>query len=208
MLAQRQNLEMICNPSDYFIHVSKAGEDRKQLSMADTVGVSGRGGDSSHFLCKACIISAHNLIQGLRCVPWLYKSFNPVCIAVFYQQMLSLRLLLLNHWSPVCAFFDGFWAFRPFLVMCIFKYPLWSFNLSVVSHSVTPRTAARPTPLAFSISQSLLKLMSIESVMPSSHLILCQPLMICVPSVWPYPDRRVAVTPCSIESLSTLLFCH
>ena len=82
MLAQRQNLEMICNPSDYFIHVSKAGEDRKQLSMADTVGVSGRGGDSSHFLCKACIISAHNLIQGLRCVPWLYKSFNPVCIAV------------------------------------------------------------------------------------------------------------------------------
>ena len=69
MLGQRQNLEMICNPSDYFIHVSKAGEDRKQLSMADTVGVSGRGGDSSHFLCKACIISAHNLVQGLRCVP-------------------------------------------------------------------------------------------------------------------------------------------
>ena len=38
MLVQKQNLEMICDPSDYFIHVSEAGEDRKQLSMADTWG--------------------------------------------------------------------------------------------------------------------------------------------------------------------------
>ena len=36
MLVQKQNLEMICVPSDYFIHVSEAGEDREQLSMADT----------------------------------------------------------------------------------------------------------------------------------------------------------------------------
>ena len=33
MLVQKQNLEMICDPSDYFIHVSEAGEDRKQLSV-------------------------------------------------------------------------------------------------------------------------------------------------------------------------------
>ena len=47
----------------------------------------------------------------------------------------------------------------------------------------TPWTAARQASLFFSISQSLLKLMSIESVMPSNHLILCCPLLL--PSVFP-----------------------
>ena len=42
----------------------------------------------------------------------------------------------------------------------------------------TPWTAARQVPLSFTISRSLLKFMSIESVMPSSHLILCRPLLL------------------------------
>ena len=41
---------------------------------------------------------------------------------------------------------------------------------------VTPCTAARQASLCFTISWSLLKYMSIESVMPSNHLILCCPL--------------------------------
>ena len=45
--------------------------------------------------------------------------------------------------------------------------------------SATPGTAARQASLSFSISRSLLKLMSIESVMPSNHLILCHPLSSC-----------------------------
>ena len=48
---------------------------------------------------------------------------------------------------------------------------------------MTPRTAARQAPLSFPISRSLLRLMSIESVMPSSHLILCRPLLL-LPSVF------------------------
>ena len=40
---------------------------------------------------------------------------------------------------------------------------------------MTPWTAACQTPLSFSISWTLLKLMSIQSVMPSNHLILCCP---------------------------------
>ena len=40
----------------------------------------------------------------------------------------------------------------------------------------TPQTAAHQASLSFTISQSLLKLRSIESVMPSNHLILCHPL--------------------------------
>ena len=47
----------------------------------------------------------------------------------------------------------------------------------------TPRTAARQASLSFTISQSLLKLMSIESVMPFNHLILCHPLLF-LPSIF------------------------
>ena len=58
------------------------------------------------------------------------------------------------------------------------------FGRSVVSDSATPWTAARQASLSFTISQSLLKLMSIESVMPSNHLILC-PLLFLLPSNFP-----------------------
>ena len=49
---------------------------------------------------------------------------------------------------------------------------------------VTPWTAACQASLSFTISQSLLKLMSIELVMPSNHLILCHPLLL-PPSIFP-----------------------
>ena len=48
----------------------------------------------------------------------------------------------------------------------------------------TPWTAACQASLSITNSQSLLKLMSIESVMPSNHLILCQPLLL-LPSIFP-----------------------
>ena len=50
--------------------------------------------------------------------------------------------------------------------------------LSRVRLFATPWTAARQASLSFTISQSLLRLMSIESVMPSNHLILCRPLLL------------------------------
>ena len=53
-----------------------------------------------------------------------------------------------------------------------------------MSDSATPWTPARQASLSFSISQSLLKLMSIESVMPSNHLILCHPYL-PLPSIFP-----------------------
>ena len=53
-----------------------------------------------------------------------------------------------------------------------------------MSDSATPWTAAYQASLSFNISQSLLKLMSIESVMPSNHLILCRPLLLLL-SIFP-----------------------
>ena len=63
------------------------------------------------------------------------------------------------------------------------------FSCSVVSDSVvsvfeTPWTAACRASLSITNSQSLLKLMSIELVMPSNHLILCRPLLL-LPSIFP-----------------------
>ena len=56
--------------------------------------------------------------------------------------------------------------------------------LSHVRLFSTPWTAAHQASVSFTISQSLLKLMSIESVMPSNHLILCRPLLL-LPSIFP-----------------------
>ena len=61
-------------------------------------------------------------------------------------------------------------------------------SLSRVRLFVTPWTAARQASLSFIITWSLLKFMSIESVMPSNHLILCRPLLF-LPSI--VPSRRV-----------------
>ena len=51
-------------------------------------------------------------------------------------------------------------------------------SLSRVQLFVTPWTAAHQASLSITSSQGLLKLMSIESVMPFSHLILCHPLIL------------------------------
>ena len=55
------------------------------------------------------------------------------------------------------------------------------FSHSVVSDSATPWIAARQASLSITSSRTLLKLMPIESVMPSSHLILCHPLLLLPP---------------------------
>ena len=56
--------------------------------------------------------------------------------------------------------------------------------LSCAQLFVTPWTAACQASLSLTISQSLLKLISLESVMPSNHLILCH-LVLLLPSVFP-----------------------
>ena len=84
------------------------------------------------------------------------------------------------------------WLLFQQLLMSDASQPLaWSFFLAVVVQSlrcvqlfVTPWTAAHQASLSFTISQSVLKLMSIESVTPSNHLILCHPFLL-LPSIFP-----------------------
>ena len=66
---------------------------------------------------------------------------------------------------------------------CIFQFSSVQ-SLSRVRLFATPWTAAHQATLSITNSHSLLKLMSIESMMPSNHLILCHPLLL-PPSIFP-----------------------
>ena len=70
------------------------------------------------------------------------------------------------------------------LSMCL-KYILLLFSCSVVSDSLRPHgDYSTPGFPVLHISRTLLKLISVESVMPSNHLILCSPLLF-LPSILP-----------------------
>ena len=63
----------------------------------------------------------------------------------------------------------------------------------------TPWTAARQASLSFTISLSLLKLMSVESVMTSNHLTLCSPLLLppsIFPTSWSFPVSQFFASGC------------
>ena len=92
------------------------------------------------------------------------------------QQMATHTLLSMFHRKMSSCFFLREKLFQVELFCCC--------SLSRVRLSVTPWTAARQPSLSFTISRNLLRLMSIESVMPSNHCILCHPLLL-LPSIFP-----------------------
>ena len=79
---------------------------------------------------------------------------------------------------------------HPIMAYLMVRYPCQyvlkphAQSLSRVWLFATPWTAAHQDPLSCTVSQSLLKLLSIESVMPSNCLILCRPLLL-LPSIFP-----------------------
>ena len=76
---------------------------------------------------------------------------------------------------------------HPFLTWILQDLGLFAVVIQLLSQVqllATPWTAAHQSSLPFTISRSLLKLTSIESVMPSNHLILCCPLLL-LPSIFP-----------------------
>ena len=90
-------------------------------------------------------------------------------------------------WFELAAWYQIFW--RVLIVWTIFRGHSTSRvlqfssvqSLSCVRLFATPWITARQVSLSITNSRSLLKLMSIESVMPSSHLILCHPLLLLPP---------------------------
>ena len=95
-------------------------------------------------------------------------------------------------------FIKNFLKISVILSVCLeLKHKLFLIvqSLSRVWLFVTPWTAARQASLSTTNSQSLSKLMSIESVMPSNHLIICCPLLLpsIFPSVRVFSDESVHI---------------
>ena len=110
------------------------------------------------------------------CVPiytctYAYTHACILCIHVHY----TLIVKNTNCSKPVNAF-----LFKS-LIFCQKSLLLFSHCVQLLA---TPWTAARQPPLSFTISQSLLRFMSIELVMLSNYLILCCSLLI-LPSIFP-----------------------
>ena len=79
----------------------------------------------------------------------------------------------------------NFWNLNLFKPVSEVSFPSVQFScFSRVQLFATPWTTARQASLSITNSQSLPKLVSIDSVMPSNHLILCRPLLL-LPSIFP-----------------------
>ena len=84
-------------------------------------------------------------------------------------------VFLVCRWLPPCYVLT--WQRK---LWCVFLL----LSLSVMSDSLRPHGLACQASLAITNPQSLLKLMSIELVIPANHLILCHPLLL-LPSIFP-----------------------
>ena len=113
---------------------------------------------------------------------WLF-SLSVFVLVCFWFRNLPFQIINSMFWITL----------PPFPILTLFFNSLIRFvhhqfsrvqSLSCVQLFVTPRTAACQATLSITNSKSLLKLMSLESVMPSNHLILCRPLLFS-PSIFP-----------------------
>ena len=123
----------------------------------------------------------HGLQRTRLLHPWILPGKNTgagchfLLQEIFQAQGLNLHLLCLPLWQA-----DSLSLVPPGKPMQYVVVQL----LSCVQLFATPWTAAHQVSLSFTVSQSLLKLTSVESVMPSNYLILCHPVLL-LPSIFP-----------------------
>ena len=105
------------------------------------------------------------------------------CYSTRFSEIFIDLLLTLNSKSMWSCFLCEVWGrgLRQPLVFCSLAFVAVAQSLKSCLTLFDPMNCRRP---GFTISRSLLKLMSIESVMPSNHLIFCCPLLL-LPSVFP-----------------------
>ena len=102
------------------------------------------------------------------------RNIIDLCMFILYAAILMSSFI--SSKTPFCCLLGLVWFGFGSTVVVV-------QSLSHVRLFVTPWTAARQASLSLTISQSLLKFMSIASVMPSNHLILWCPLLL--PSIFP-----------------------
>ena len=110
----------------------------------------------------------------------MVTKFNPL-----FSAQISSEACALNTHAPLCLKVEGLLPPKAAIFpVCTVVITVVVQLLSCVQLFATPWTAARQASLSITNSWSLLKLMSMESVMPSNHLILCCPLLL-LPSIFP-----------------------
>ena len=137
-----------------------------------------------------CDISRNQLSypNSISSLPFIFQPYQQNCSSSSFS---FLRPSL----SFLCCFYSSLYficSMKHFLdkLIEIFVPPLYAEglnsvqSLSCVRLFATPWTTARQASLSITNSRSLLKLISIESVMPSNHQILCHPLLL-PPSIFP-----------------------
>ena len=102
-------------------------------------------------------------VSSWSCFGWLYR----VSPSLAAKNIINLILVLTIWWCP-----------------CVESSLVLLEELSHVQFFMTPWTGAQQASLSINNSRCLLKLMSIESVMTSNHLLLCCPLLL-LPSIFP-----------------------
>ena len=116
-----------------------------------------------------------------------FISVTQSCLTLCDPMNRSMPSLPVHHQlleftqTHICWVCDAIQLSHP-LLSPIYRWGIWGFSsvqsLSRVWLFAIPWIAARQASLSITNSQSSLKLMSIESVMPSNHLILCHPLLL------------------------------
>ena len=109
-----------------------------------------------------------------------------------------------NKWQPNLVFLPGKshgqkslagccpWSCKRIRHNLVTKFSSVQFSCSVVSDSLRPHELQHARPPCASPTGSSPRLMSVESVMPSSHLILCRPLLLLPPfppSIWVFSNE-------------------
>ena len=132
-----------------------------------------------------CNLFQFEKIESLICLldSFSTRLLNSTSVALCLEHR---RYLWYVYWAEmnILSFLTVFHSFLEKIQEIIWQSSVSVQSLSHVRFFVTPWTAARQASLSLTISQSLLKPMSIKSVMPSNHLILCHPLLLLL-SIFP-----------------------
>ena len=122
-------------------------------------------------------------MQDSKCSSSFSFSMNKIKILLLLESFIKRCDYFQWKHSKTILFIDAFY-YLEFLGTLIEGLQFCSIqSFSCLRLFVTPWTTACQASLSIINSQSLLKLMSIESVMPSNHLILCHPFLL--PSIFP-----------------------
>ena len=121
-------------------------------------------------LGSLCYVATSHQLSVLHMIVYIYQCY-------FLHLFHSLLSSLCPQVSSLYLHLQSFPANR-FINIIFIDFTSSVQSLSRVHLSATPQTAPCQASLSITISQSLLKLTSIESVMPSNHLILCSPFLL------------------------------